>query len=58
METEKTEEQVVFTPAMMVHLIDQLNAVTTYFDLINVKMNKMQARIKELEKKVDPWGSF
>ena len=53
METEKTEEQVVFTPAMMVHLIDQLNAVTTYFDLINVKMNKMQARIKELEKKND-----
>lgn len=53
MEAEKTEEQVVFTPAMMVHLIDQLNAVTTYFDLINVKMNKMQARIKELEKKND-----
>jgi len=53
METEKTEEQVVFTPEMMVHLIDQLNAVTTYFDLINVKMNKMQARIKELEKKND-----
>jgi len=53
MEAEKTEEQVVFTPAMMVHLIDQLNAITTYFDLINVKMNKMQARIKELEKKND-----
>jgi hypothetical protein len=54
METQNTDkEQVVFTMEMMAQLIEQLNAVTTYFDLMNVKMNKMQERIKELEKKND-----
>jgi hypothetical protein len=54
METTNTDkEQVVFTMEMMAQLIEQLNAVTTYFDLMNVKMNKMQERIKELEKKND-----
>jgi hypothetical protein len=54
METQNTDkEQVVFTIEMMAQLIEQLNAVTTYFDLMNVKMNKMQERIKELEKKND-----
>jgi hypothetical protein len=54
METTNTDkEPVIFTMEMMVQLIEQLNAVTTYFDLMNVKMNKMQERIKELEKKND-----
>jgi len=54
METQNTDkEQVVFTMEMMAQLIEQLNAVTTYFDLMNVKMNKMLVRIKELEKKND-----
>jgi len=54
METQNTDkEHVVFTMEMMAQLIEQLNAVTTYFDLMNVKMNKMQVRIKELEKKND-----
>jgi hypothetical protein len=54
METTNTDkEPIVFTMEMMVQLIEQLNAVTTYFDLMNVKMNKMQERIKELEKKND-----
>ena len=54
METQNTDkEQVVFTMEMMAQLIEQLNAVTTYFDLMNVKINKMQVRIKELEKKND-----
>jgi hypothetical protein len=52
METKNTDkEPIVFTMEMMVQLIEQLNAVTTYFDLMNVKMNKLQERIKELEKK-------
>jgi hypothetical protein len=51
--TNKDKEPIVFTMEMMVQLIEQLNAVTTYFDLMNVKMNKMQERIKELEKKND-----
>jgi hypothetical protein len=54
METKNTDtEPIVFTMEMMVQLIEQLNAVTTYFDLMNVKMNKLQERIKELEKKND-----
>jgi hypothetical protein len=54
METKNTDkEPIVFTMEMMVQLIEQLNAVTTYFDLMNVKMNKLQERIKELEEKND-----
>jgi hypothetical protein len=54
METKNTDkEPIVFTMEMMVQLIEQLNAVTTYFDLMNVKMNKLQDRIKKLEEKND-----
>jgi hypothetical protein len=54
METKNTDkEPIVFTMEMMVQLIEQLNAVTTYFDLMNVKMNKLQERIKKLEEKND-----
>ena len=52
-EEQKVSEPVVFTQNMMLQLIEQLNSVTTYFDLINVKLNKMNERIKELEKKND-----
>jgi len=50
-EEQKVSEPVVFTMNMMLQLIEQLNSVTTYFDLLNVKLNKMNERIKELEKK-------
>ena len=52
-EEQKVSEPVVFTQNMMLQLIEQLNSVTTYFDLLNVKLNKMNERIKELEKKND-----
>lgn len=52
-EEKKASEPVVFTTNMMLQLIEQLNSVTTYFDLINVKLNKMNERIKKLEKKND-----
>ena len=52
-EEKKASEPVVFTQNMMLQLIEQLNSITTYFDLINVKLNKMNERIKELEKKND-----
>jgi len=52
MEEQKTNnEPVVFTMEMMVQLIQQLNAVITYFDLLNVKINKIDERIRKLEKK-------
>jgi hypothetical protein len=47
----KVDEPVVLTQNMMLQLIEQLNAVTTYFDLLNVKLNKMNERIKKLEDK-------
>lgn len=50
-EEQKASEQVVFTQNMMLQLIEQLNSVTTYFDLLNVKLNKMNERIKKLEEK-------
>ena len=52
-EEQKVSEPVVFTQNMMLQLIEQLNSVTTYFDLLNVKLNKMNERIKKLEKKND-----
>lgn len=52
-EEKKASEPVVFTQNMMLQLIEQLNSVTTYFDLLNVKLNKMNERIKKLEKKND-----
>ena len=52
-EEQKVSEPVVFTQNLMLQLIEQLNSVTTYFDLLNVKLNKMNERIKELEKKND-----
>jgi len=50
-EEKKVDEPVVLTQNMMLQLIGQLNAVTTYFDLLNVKLNKMNERIKKLEDK-------
>lgn len=50
-EEQKASEPVVFTQNMMLQLIEQLNSVTTYFDLLNVKLNKMNERIKKLEEK-------
>lgn len=50
-EEKKVNEPVVLTQNMMLQLIEQLNAVTTYFDLLNVKLNKMNERIKKLEEK-------
>lgn len=50
-EEKKVSEPVVFTTNMMLQLIEQLNSVTTYFDLLNVKLNKMNERIKKLEEK-------
>jgi hypothetical protein len=50
-EEKKVDEPVVLTQNMMLQLIEQLNAVTTYFDLLNVKLNKMNERIKKLEDK-------
>lgn len=50
-EEQKVSEPVVFTQNMMLQLIEQLNSVTTYFDLLNVKLNKMNERIKKLEDK-------
>lgn len=50
-EEQKVSEPVVFTTNMMLQLIEQLNSVTTYFDLLNVKLNKMNERIKKLEEK-------
>lgn len=50
-EEKKVNEPVVLTQNMMLQLIEQLNAVTTYFDLLNVKLNKMNERIKKLEDK-------
>jgi hypothetical protein len=43
------KEPVVFTMEMMMQLINQLHAVTTYFDLLDVKIKTLQKRIVELE---------
>lgn len=50
-EQKSSNEPIVFTMEMMVQLIEQLNAVTTYFDLLNVQLNKMNERITKLENK-------
>lgn len=45
------KETVAFTMEMMSQLINQLNAVTTYFELIEVQIKKLQARMEDVEKR-------
>lgn len=47
----KDQEPIVFTTTMMLQLVEQLNAVTTYFKLIDVKINAIQEKVKKLESK-------